>query len=161
VISGTTDKRVRALCFIAALTPQEGESVAEVFYRDAPHPKAPQLAPDSHGFIWMPDEFFATAFAQNASRDQADLLSALQRPIALPCIQERASHASWKTKPSWYLIAEEDRMISPATQRFLAERMRARIRTEKVDHTPIVTAPGPVVEMVLEAVASRRERAYE
>lgn len=161
VISGTVNERVRALCFVAALTPQEGESVAEVFNREPAHPQAPHLAPDSHGFIWMPDESFATAFAQNASREQAALFSAVQRPIALACIQERASYAGWKTKPSWYLIADEDRMISPATQRFLAERMRARIRTEKVDHTPIATAPEPVIEMILETVASVRETAYE
>src|SRR5580704_15513901 len=54
VISATTNERVRALVFIAALAPDEGETVAEVFYREKPHPQAPQLAPDAHGFIWMP-----------------------------------------------------------------------------------------------------------
>jgi len=57
-------------------------------------------------------------------------------------------------KPSWYLIAEEDRMINPSTQLFMAQRMGARIRSEKVDHTPLVTAPEAVMGVILEAVAN-------
>jgi pimeloyl-ACP methyl ester carboxylesterase len=154
VISGTLEERVKALCFITALTPDEGETVAQVFTREPPHPQAPQLVPDSRGFIWLPDESFAVAFAQNAGREQAALLAATQRPISVQCIQERATHAAWRGKRSWYLIAEEDRMIHPRTQRFLAERMRAQVRAERVDHTPMVTAPEAVVEVILEAVAS-------
>ena len=152
VISGTKSPRVKALCFIAALTPQEGETVAEVFYREPPHPQAPKLAPDSRGFIWLPDESFSAAFAQNAPREQLGLLAATQRPIGIPCIQQRATHAAWKTTPSWYLIAEEDRMINPATQRFLAQRMGAKARSERVDHTPVATAPDLVTEVILDAV---------
>jgi pimeloyl-ACP methyl ester carboxylesterase len=154
VISGTRNDRVRGLCFIAALTPAAGETVAQVFYGQPPHPEAPKLSPDSHGFIWMPPESFGRAFAQNASPAEAAQLSATQRPIAVACIQEVAGQPRWSSRPSWYLVAEEDRMISPVTQRFLAERMGARINSQKVDHTPIVTAPGPVVELIIEAVAS-------
>ena len=152
VIAASINERVQSLVFIAALTPDHGETVGEMFYREKPHPEAPQLTPDVHGLLWMPDERFGTAFCQGASPEQAALLAATQRPIALPCIQERAPWPAWKTKPSWYLVAEDDRMINPATQRFLAERMGARIRTEKVDHTPLVTAPDLVVEVILQAV---------
>jgi pimeloyl-ACP methyl ester carboxylesterase len=161
VISGAKHQRVKALCFIAALTPDEGETVADVFYREPPHPQAPKLAPDSRGFIWLPDESFATAFAQNAPRERIGVLAATQRPIAVPCIQQRASHAAWKTLPSWYLIAEEDRMISPATQRFLARRMGAKERSEKVDHTPSATAPDLVTEVILDAVTFVSEAGHE
>lgn len=157
VISGAKSQRVKGLCFIAALTPQEGETVGEVFYREPAHPQAPKLAPDSRGFIWLPDEAFPAAFAQNAPREQLGILAATQRPIAIPCIQQRASHAAWKTTPSWYLVAEEDRMINPATQRFLAERMGAKVRTQRVDHTPIATAPDLVTDIILDAVASISE----
>src|SRR5262245_51117521 len=61
---------------------------------------------------------------------------------------------AWKTKPSWYLVAQEDRMINPATQLFLARRMGAQTRSEKIDHAPLVTAPELVVQMILEAVTS-------
>jgi pimeloyl-ACP methyl ester carboxylesterase len=154
VIAASTNERVQSLVFIAALGPDEGETVAGVFYRDKPHPQAPQLAPDAHGFIWMPQEAFGAAFSQNASPERAALFAATQRPIAVACIQEKASRPAWKVKPSWYLVAEEDRMINPATQRFMAQRMGARIRSEKVDHTPLVTAPELVIEVILEAVAS-------
>ncbi len=154
IIAATANARVQSLVFIAALAPDEGETVAEMFYREPPHPQAPQLAPDAHGLIWIPQQGFATAFAQHASPERAALVAATQRPIAVACIQEKAPRPGWKVKPSWYLLAEEDRMINPATQLFMAQRMGARIRSEKVDHTPLVTAPEPVIEVILDAVAS-------
>ena len=158
VIAASTNERVQSLVFIAALTPDEGETVGEVFYREKPHPEAPQLAPDGHGFLWMPDDRFGTAFCQDASPEQAALLAAIQRPIALACIQEKAPKPVWKTKPSWYLVAREDRMINPATQEFLARRMGAQVRSEKVDHAPLVTAPNLVAEIILQAVTSLAAR---
>src|SRR5262249_8032274 len=103
VIGASTNERVRSLVFVAALTPDEGETVGEVFYREKPHPEAPQLAPDRHGFLWMPEDRFATAFCQNASPEQAALLAATQRPIGVACVQEKAPRPAWKAKPSWYL----------------------------------------------------------
>ena len=153
VMSGTQNERVRALVFIAALAPAEGETVAEVFYREKPHPRAPQLAPDANGLIWLPDEAFAAAFAQNATPEEIAVLNATQRPIALPCIQERSPKTLWSAKPSWYLIAEEDRMIPHAAQRYMAERMKAKTHVEKVDHTPLVTAPDRVVSLIQEALS--------
>jgi len=151
VIATANDERVKALVYVAALAPDEGETVAQVFYKDETHPKAPQLAPDADGFIWMPDEGFANAFAQNATEEQLALCKAVQRPISAKCIQEPAPAPAWKTKPTWYLVAEEDRMINPKTQRFMAERMKATVRPFAVDHTPLLTAPGKVVDIIVEA----------
>ena len=151
VIATAHDERVKALVYIAALAPDEGETVAQVFYRDETHPKAPQLAPDADGLIWMPEEGFANAFAQNASAEQLALSRAVQRPISVKSIQEPAPAPAWKSKPAWYLIAEEDRMINPKTQRFMAERMKATVRSFQVDHTPLLTAPDRVVDVILEA----------
>jgi pimeloyl-ACP methyl ester carboxylesterase len=151
VIAGANDERVRSLVYIAALAPAEGETVADVFYRAGPHPEAPKLQPDSHGFIWMPEGGFAHAVAHKASREQTAILEAVQRPIALKCIQEKAPLPAWQTKPSWFLLAEEDRMIAPETQCYMAQRMGAKIRTHRVDHSPMYTAPGVVVSLILEA----------
>ncbi len=151
VIATANDERVRGLVYIAALAPAKGETVAEVFYRDKTHPMAPQLAPDQEGWIWMPEEGFANAFAHHATADQIALAKAVQRPISVKCIQEKAPEPAWVSKPSWFLIAEEDRMINPKTQRFMAERMGARTQAMAVDHTPLLTAPGAVVEMILTA----------
>jgi pimeloyl-ACP methyl ester carboxylesterase len=152
VIGASPNERIQSLIFITALTPDEGETVGEVFYRAKPHPEAPQLAPDRHGFLWMPDDRFGAAFCQNASAEEAALLAATQRPIAVACIQEKAPRPAWRTRPSWYLVAQEDRMINPVTQQFLAQRMGARTRSERIDHMPLVTAPELVVEFILQAV---------
>jgi pimeloyl-ACP methyl ester carboxylesterase len=151
VIGTANDERIKALVYIAALAPDEGETVAQVFYRDEAHPEAPKLAPDVDGFIWMPDSGFDHAFAQNATADQIALCKVVQRPIALKSIQEPVPVPSWKTKPAWYLLAEQDRMINTKTQRFMAERMKATIKSFAVDHTPLLTAPDKVVDVILEA----------
>jgi pimeloyl-ACP methyl ester carboxylesterase len=151
VIAGLNDDRVKSLVYVAALAPADNETVADVFYRAKPHPEAPHLQPDADGFIWMPAGGFARAVAHKASPDQSTILEAVQRPIAVKCIQEKAPVPAWKTKPSWFLLAEEDRMIVPETQRYMAERMGATIRAHKVDHSPMYTAPDVVVGVILEA----------
>jgi len=151
VVAAVNDERVKALVYIAGLAPDEGETVAQVFYRDEKHSQSPQLAPDADGFIWMPDEGFRNAFSQHASPEQIALSTAVQRPIAVKCIQEPVPKPAWRSKPSWFLLAEEDRMINPKTQRFMAERMGARARSLAVDHTPLLSAPERVVDIIMEA----------
>jgi pimeloyl-ACP methyl ester carboxylesterase len=152
VIGATLDKKVKALVYVAALAPAEGQTVADVFYMNEPHPMAPTLAPDDHGLIWLPPEAFAAAFAQNASAEEQAVLEAVQRPISPACITVPVRRPLWMDVPSWYLLAEQDRMIAPQTQRFMAERMQARISAHPVDHTPSVTAPGVVAELLTDVV---------
>jgi pimeloyl-ACP methyl ester carboxylesterase len=152
VIGATRNDKVRSLVYVAALAPDEGETVADIFYRGEPHPQAPLLAPDKHGAIWLPDHAFAEAFAQHASLEEQTVLAAVQRPIAAACIGVAVGRPLWKDRPSWFLVAGQDRMINPDTQRFMAERMKARIRSHQVDHTPIVTAPGVVVDIIRDAM---------
>jgi pimeloyl-ACP methyl ester carboxylesterase len=156
VIASTRNPKVKALVYIAALAPAEGETVADVFYRNEPHPKAPKLAPDNHGLIWLPQDAFAAAFAQNASAEEQAVLAAVQRPISAACISVPVGCPLWKDVPSWYLLAEQDHMIVAATQRFMAERMKARVSVHPVDHTPSVTASGPVVDLILTAAREIR-----
>ena len=154
VIALARPQRVKALIYITALAPDEGEKVADVFYRLPPHAQAPKLAPDSNGLIWLPDGAFATAFAPNASADEQAVLAAVQRPISINCITVPAGRPLWKDVPSWFLIAEDDRMILPETQRFMAARMNARTKAHAADHTPSVTAPAVVVDIVRDAIRS-------
>lgn len=156
VIGSVRDPKVKALVYVAALAPDEGETVADVFYRNEPHPLAPTLAPDSHGLIWLPDEAFASAFAQNATPEDQALSLATQRPIAPACITVPVGRPLWKDIPSWYLLAEQDRMIVEPTQRFMAERMGARVRALPVDHTPSVTSPDAVATVILDALREAR-----
>jgi pimeloyl-ACP methyl ester carboxylesterase len=150
VIAGARSEKIKALVYVAALAPDEGESVDDVFYHTEPHPRAPRLAPDAHGLIWLPAEAFPAAFAPNASAAEQAVLFALQRPLAVPCISTKVGRPLWKDRPTWFLLAEADHMIVPATQRFMAERMKAEIRSHAVDHTPSVTAPHVVVDVILE-----------
>ena len=154
VIAATRSDKVEALVYVAALAPDEGETVADVFYRGEPHPQAPKLAPDGHGLIYLPEVAFPSAFAQNASVEKWAVLAAAQRPISLACITVAAPRPLWEDRPSWFLAAEQDRMIVADNQRFMAARMRARARSHAVDHAPMVTAPSVVLDVVREAVAA-------
>jgi pimeloyl-ACP methyl ester carboxylesterase len=151
VTAAVRDERVKSLVYIAALAPDEGETVAKVFYLDPKPPESPKLAPDSHGFIWIPEGGFRQAVAHKASAEQTSIATAVQRPIAVQCIQELAPTPAWKTKPSWFLIAEEDRMINPKTQRFMAHRMRAKVHSHHVDHSPMYSEPNLVINIIVEA----------
>jgi pimeloyl-ACP methyl ester carboxylesterase len=137
---------------VAALAPDEGETVADVFYRAEPHPQAPKLAPDKRGLIYLPEEAFAAAFAQHASVEEQVVLAAVQRPISPACITVAVDRPLWKDRPTWFLVAEQDHMIVHETQRFMAQRMQATVRSYPVDHTPIVTAPSVVVDIIREAI---------
>jgi pimeloyl-ACP methyl ester carboxylesterase len=152
VIGATRSEKVKALVYVAALAPDEGETVADVFYRGKPHPQAPKLAPDAHGLIYLPEAAFAAAFAQNASTQELAVLAAVQRPISPACITVAMERPLWKDRPAWFLIAEQDRMIVEDNHRFMAERMKARTRSHPVDHSPLVTAPATVVDIIREAI---------
>src|SRR5277367_1971473 len=152
VIGATRSEKVKALVYVAALAPHEGETVADVFSRGEPHPQAPKLAPDKHGLIYLPNTAFGGAFAQNAEPDELAVLAAVQRPISPGCITVAVPRPLWKDRPTWFLVAEQDRMIVQANQRFMAERMQARVRSHTVDHAPMVTAPSTVLDIIREAL---------
>ena len=152
VIGATRSEKVKALVYVAALAPDEGETVADVFTRGTPHPQAPKLAHDAHGLIYLPEAAFAAAFAPNASKEELAVLTAVQRPISPACITVKVDRPLWKDRPSWFLVAEQDRMIVEDNHRFMAARMKARVRSHPVDHTPLVTAPSTVVDIIREAI---------
>jgi pimeloyl-ACP methyl ester carboxylesterase len=151
VIAAVREDRVKSLVYITALAPDEGETVAKVFYLNPNSPEAPKMVPDSHGFVWLPDNAFSRAITHKASVDESKIAAALQRPLGVHCIQEPALKPTWKTKPSWFLVAEEDRMINPKTQRFMANRMGAKVHSFPVDHSPMISDPQVVINVILEA----------
>jgi pimeloyl-ACP methyl ester carboxylesterase len=153
VIGATRDPKVASLVYIAALAPEQGESAGDVFNRGQPDPKKPSLEPDSHGLVWLPESAFADAFAPNASPEEQAVLAAVQRPISVHAVSAPVGRPLWKDRPSWYLIAEEDNMIGADTERFMAVRMGARARSLPVDHTPLITAPQDVADIIRDAVS--------
>jgi pimeloyl-ACP methyl ester carboxylesterase len=152
VIGATRSDAVKALVYVNALVPEEGEAVLDVFTRTAPHPLAPQVTPDENGLIWLPEQAFAQAFAPQATQREQIVLAAVQRPISIACITVPVARPAWHDHPSWYLVAEEDRMISAENQRFMAERIGATIASYPLDHCPMLGAPDRVAEMIRTAV---------
>jgi pimeloyl-ACP methyl ester carboxylesterase len=152
VIGSTTNEKVASLVYVTALAPDEGETVGDVYYFAEHHALAPKLGPDLHGLIWLPEEAFAAAFAQHASPLEQALLAATQRPLAAACIGVPVERPLWKDRPSWFLVAEEDRMIPAETQHYMAQRIKARVHALPADHVPMITKASAVVEVLMEAV---------
>ena len=151
------DPNVHVLVYVAAIVPDEGETVGEVFGREAAGAKAPTLQPDEDGFLWVTVDAFRNAVAPDATEEETSLMAANQKPIAVKCLGEPMGRPAWRQKPSWFLIAENDRMVSPKTQRFLAERMRSTIVSLPVDHFPVLSAPEAVSRLILDAAKSAAE----
>src|ERR1700761_361096 len=123
VIGLAHQERVKALVYVTAFAPDEGEKLTDLFFRAEPHPQAPKLAPDSDNLLWLPENAFAEAFAPDASAHDHVVLAAAQRPLRFSCMTTATTgRVLWRTLPSWYLVAEQDRMIVADTQRFMAER---------------------------------------
>lgn len=142
---------VKALVYIAAIVPDEGETVGDVFQRVPPHPSAPKLQPDADGFLWLTVDAFRNAFAPDASASETALMAAVQKPISLKCLGEPMTNPAWREKPNWFLIAEKDHMVSPETQRFTAARMKSKVVSLPVDHTPLASKPEAVADLITTA----------
>jgi pimeloyl-ACP methyl ester carboxylesterase len=151
--AGNHDK-VKALVYIAAFAPSEGESVVDL---GKPYPSPPGFAhirPDSGGFLWLTPEGISKHFAQDVSKAQAKLLIATQGPIFAKAFEEKATVAAWKTKLSWYFVAEKDRMIQPELQVAMATKIKATVSKAPTSHTPFLSKPNLVAAAILAAAAS-------
>jgi pimeloyl-ACP methyl ester carboxylesterase len=151
-VSATRHPAVKSLVYVAAVAPAEGETAAEAAYRGTPHPLAPKIGPDDNGWVYLPESAFASAFAPNATADEQAILAAVQRPISVACISVEVGPPRWKELPAWYVVARNDRMLIPANQQLMAERMGAELKSINSDHVPIITAAETVVDTILDAV---------
>jgi pimeloyl-ACP methyl ester carboxylesterase len=150
--AATDNSQVKALIYLAAIVPDEGETVGALFHDSEPDGGVrPPIAPDADGFLWLPEGAVISAVAPDALLEEKVLMEVTQHPIALKCLGEQMTVPAWKQKPSWFLVAAKDRMISPAKQRFMAERIGAGIHSSDVDHTPLLSAPETVVRVIVEA----------
>ena len=134
------------------MAPDEGKTVGQLLHRAAPHASAPALVPDEDGFLWMSADGFAKAVAPESPAGDAAVMAATQKPIAVSCLVEKMTKPAWRKKPSWFLVAERDRMIAPDTQRYMAHRTGGHVIAIEVDHTPLASAPERVVHIITDAV---------
>lgn len=141
---------VAALVFVAALAPEPGENYGEL----AGHfPAAPggEHVRIRDGFAVLDEAGIAECFAQDLSADRARLLAAVQGPIAATLFEDRITRAAWRTKPCWYAVSSEDRMIAPDLERFVARRMEATTIELPAGHASPLTRPREIADLILAA----------
>lgn len=151
--AGTHDK-VSALVYVAAFAPDAGQFSGEQGKGAPTPPGISQIKADSNGFLYMTPEGMAKDFAQDLPAEQTAVMTATQGPIKASAFDDRTTVAAWKTKPSWYLLASEDRMIHPDVQRSAAKRIGATLTELRTSHVPQQSQPAAVAKVILDAVRS-------
>ncbi|MES2161471.1 MAG: alpha/beta hydrolase [Pseudomonadota bacterium] len=148
--AGTSDK-IKALVYVAAFAPSEGEASANLGKDYAVPPGIASLRADAAGYLWLPADSVSKNFAQDVSPASAALIAATQGPINSKAFADVTTVAAWKTKPSYYIAAANDRMIAPALQQAFARKLNATTVTLKTSHVPMLSQPAKVAEVIIAA----------
>jgi pimeloyl-ACP methyl ester carboxylesterase len=150
------DAKVAALVYVAAFAPDEGQAAADLGKDLPPPPGLASAHPDTAGFLWMTPEGVAKDFAPDLPAAETMVMAATQGPIAGKTFEEKVSTAAWKTKPSWYIVAEKDRMIQPDLERAMAKKIKATTTSLPTSHVPMLSRPKDVAAVILTAAAAAR-----
>jgi len=143
---------VKALVYIAAFALDAGESCASI---EAAVPQASKaFKPDSNGNWWIEQEQFAADFAADLPKDQAQFMAISQVPISTDAFTHKVTNPAWKTKPTWYMVATEDRSINPEQERMMAKRAHATTVEVKSSHVAYMSHPRESAKLIEEAAAS-------
>ena len=148
-----TDPKVAGLVYITAFAPDKGESVASLIANPAPGAPVPPILPPQDGYLFLNSSKFAASFAADVKPDLAAFMADSQVPWGLPALQGAVTAPAWRVKPSWYLVATDDKMIPPAAQRFMAGRAGAKVEEAAGSHAIYVSKPA-VVAAFIEKAAS-------
>ncbi len=146
--------QVKGLVYIAAGAPDPGESFNDWWKNYTPAPGAAEIKPYGDGYVALTPEGVRKHFVQDLPTAEADIVYATQGPLALVCFGDKISHAAWRSKPSWYMVAENDHTIPPDVERDSAKRMNAHTVTLKSSHVPMLSQPDKVAELIALAVAT-------
>jgi pimeloyl-ACP methyl ester carboxylesterase len=153
--AGAHDK-VAALVYVAAFAPDAGGSSNDLGKDVPPAPGLANVRPDSAGFLSLSPESVAKNFAQDLPAAKTAVMAATQGPIAGKAFDDKVTNAAWKSKPSWYIVAENDRMIQPDLERAMAKKINAKATTLPTSHVPMLSRPGDVADVILDAAATLR-----
>ena len=145
------DPKVSKLVYIAAFAPDKGESVASLIKNPAPGAPVPPILPPQDGFLFLDKAKFAASFAADVEPGKAAFLADLQVPWGVAALEGAVSEPAWKTKPSWYLVATDDRMIPPPAQRFMSKRAGAKVVESAGSHAIYVSRPDEVASLIKKA----------
>ncbi|WP_137923409.1 alpha/beta hydrolase [Cupriavidus sp. 2SB] len=149
--AGANDK-VKALVYVAAFAPDAGQSTEEVGKGYPPAPGIAKLMADKDGYLTLPPEALAANFAQDVPAAQARVMAATQGPIQAKAFGEKTTVAAWTTRPSWFIVSENDRMIPPALEREMAKKIGAKVTQLPTSHVPQQSRPADVAKVILDAV---------
>ena len=145
---------VVGLVYIAAFAPDAGESPGGITQQCLPA-AAPNLAPDSDGYLWLKADKFHESFCQDLSADEALVMAVTQKAPVASTFGDTIAVPAWKTKPSWYQISSEDRMIAPANQTMMSARLNARkVITLDASHASLAARPAEIAAFIDEAAAT-------
>ncbi|MEU9955307.1 alpha/beta hydrolase [Streptomyces sp. NPDC050982] len=144
---------VAALVYIAAFAPDKDESVGTLIADPAPGAPVPPILPPQDGFLFLDREKFAASFAGDVPPEDAQFMADSQVPWGLGALNGTVTEAAWRAKPSWYLVATDDRMIPPPAQRAMAERTGATVSEVAGSHAIYVSQPEAVAELIKQAAA--------
>ncbi|WP_433519294.1 alpha/beta fold hydrolase [Nonomuraea sp. CA-143628] len=148
-----THPKVTSLAYIAAFAPDNGESVSTLTATPTPDASAPPILPPKEGFLFLDRDKFAASFAADLPDQVAAFMSDSQVPWGVDALGGSVGEPAWRHKPSWYLIATEDRMIPPPAQRMMAERAGAKVVEVIGSHAVYVSQPAAVADLIREAAA--------
>jgi pimeloyl-ACP methyl ester carboxylesterase len=146
-----TDPKVAALVYIAAFAPDRGESVASLIKDPPPGAPVPPILPPQNGYLFLDKAKFHASFAADVDADRAAFLADAQVPWGVEALGGTISAPAWKTKPSWYLVASEDRMIPPAAQRIMAQRAGSTVVEARGSHAIYESQPSAVAALIAAA----------
>lgn len=154
VITGAGNApNVVGLVYIAAFAPDEGDSLGSLFARREAPPGAAAIRPDQDGFLWLNQTLFHQNFGADLDVTDALVMAVAQKPIAARCFEDKCGVPAWKSKPSWYQVSADDRMIPPETQAWMAERIGARrTMTLQSSHASLASHPQEIFALIEEAV---------
>ena len=145
------DPKVKALVYIAAFAPDHGESVAALIKNPAPGAPVPPILPPRDGFLALDKAKFAAAFAGDVPTEKAEFMANSQVPWGVDALNGAVTVPAWKSKPSWYLIATDDKMIPPPAQQFMAKRAGATVTETPGSHAVYVSQPEAVASIIKQA----------
>src|SRR6476661_6286825 len=149
-----TDPNVAALVYIAAFAPDRGESVNSLIANPPPDAPVPPILPPQNGFLLLDREKFAASFAADVDPELAAFMADAQLPWGLEALQGAVTEPAWKTRPSWYLVSQDDRMIPPPAQRAMAQRAGATVAEVAASHSVYVSQPEAVVRLIVAAAGA-------
>ena len=145
------DPKVAGLVYVAAFAPDKGESVSSLIKNAPPGASVPPILPPQDGYLLLDKAKFAAAFAGDVAAETAAFMADSQVPWGVGALTEAISAPAWKTKPSWYLLATEDKMISPDAQRTMSTRAGSKLVEVKGSHAVYVSQPQAVASLIAKA----------